>query len=102
MVFLYKLKNYQNHKNVSNNQSFIRNQFFNSHLGAYQKRVKTNDASFLLCLPVFSSSCDYDFSVETEEKDVRHSPRSYPHHCYDEYIPNKLHKSSSFKEEDEF
>lgn len=43
--------------------------------------------SFLMCLPIFSTESDYDYSVSDRSVEVRHSPSSYPHHCYDEYIP---------------
>jgi len=44
--------------------------------------------SYLYCQPVFFTSSDYDFSVDVEEHDVRHSNLSYPHHRFDNHIPD--------------
>jgi hypothetical protein len=40
-----------------------------------------------MCLPVFSTESEYDYSVADRALEVRHSPSSYSYHSYDEYIP---------------
>ncbi len=43
--------------------------------------------SYLYCEPVFFTSTEYDFFVETEDRDVRHSSKSYLHRAYENHIP---------------